>query len=63
MVLKKYVSQREGDSLNDIFMEFELDELDNLQLNRGGYQPGEGWILKSMMKSIIKTKTFPGLER
>lgn len=55
---KKYVSQREGDSLNDIFMEFELDELDNLQLNRGGYQPGEGWIFKEHDEEYYQDKDF-----
>lgn len=55
---KKFVSQREGDALNDVFMEFDIDDRDFIQLNRGGYRPGEGWIFKEHDEEYFRDKDF-----
>ena len=46
MELKKLLYKREGKALDDIKLEIKCDEFDNIQLFRGGYGIGEGWLFK-----------------
>lgn len=60
-IFKRYVSKKEGDSLNDVYMELELDmdyDKNNIQLNRHGYKPGEGWIFKEHDEEYYKLRDF-----
>ncbi|RCK62297.1 GTPase MTG2, mitochondrial [Candida viswanathii] len=55
---KKYVSQREGDCLDDIYMEFEMDDMNQVQLYRGGFEPGDGWLFKEHDEEYYRERDF-----
>ncbi|KAI5968228.1 MTG2 [Candida margitis] len=60
-IFKKYISKKEGDSLDDVYMELELDMAygkENVQLDRHGYKPGDGWIFKEHDKEYYQSRDF-----
>ncbi|CAI5755805.1 unnamed protein product [Candida verbasci] len=57
--IKPILSAREGDSLDDLYLEFYMDNESNIQLKRdGGYEPGEGWIFKQNPKEYYLERDF-----
>ncbi|EGW34138.1 uncharacterized protein SPAPADRAFT_148593 [Spathaspora passalidarum NRRL Y-27907] len=42
--LKQYMRRREGDVVDDVYIQLKCDGFHNIQMFRKGYTPGEGWI-------------------
>ncbi|KAI5954436.1 MTG2 [Candida jiufengensis] len=54
---KKHIQNKEGDSLEDTYMELALIN-DKIQLRREGYKPGEGWLYKENDLEYYNQKDF-----
>ncbi|KAI5962501.1 MTG2 [Candida pseudojiufengensis] len=54
---KKYITNREGQSLDDIFMELEIKD-NKIQLNRNSYKSGEGWLYRDNEPEYYHEKEF-----
>ncbi|KAL6454413.1 MTG2 GTPase MTG2 [Candida maltosa Xu316] len=57
-LFKKFMSGREGQSLDDIYMELKLDHLDNIQMFRDGFEAGSGWIFKEHDEEYFRDREF-----
>ncbi|WLF78984.1 GTPase of the mitochondrial inner membrane that associates with the large ribosomal subunit [Lodderomyces elongisporus] len=67
MEFKKHVTRKEGDELEDVYMEMELahenyggyfDDFNRVQLSRDSYKPGDGWIVKEHDREYYEAKDY-----
>lgn len=56
--LRRYLSWKEGQTLDDLFLQMKCDDYNNIQLFRGGYNPGEGWVFKDADEETYRSKDF-----
>ncbi|RLV91038.1 GTPase MTG2 mitochondrial [Spathaspora sp. JA1] len=56
--LKHYVRRREGDVIDDVYIQLKCDELHNIQMFRKGYIPGEGWIYSQYDEEYFRQRDF-----
>lgn len=57
-ILKRYLSRREGKSIEDIKLEIKCDEFDNIQFFRNSYAPGRGWIFKEKDEEYQRERDY-----